>query len=191
VTVVRRGREKLHYLNPVPLQDISERWIARFEQPRLAELSRLRKKAEMSKPSYVYVTYIESTPEKVWEALTDADLTASYWGHRNESTWRAGERWAHVRPDGSGIADVEGQVLVADPPKRLVVTWEGEPEPTTVTYDLEPFEGIVRLTLTHENLLREEDRNAVGQGWPAVMANLKSLLETGRVMSTAPWSTYA
>lgn len=189
VSTVRQGREKLHYLNPVPLHDIQERWIGRFEHPRLAALSRVRKKAEMSRPTYVYVTYIESTAAKVWEALTDADLTASYWGHRNESRWQQGDRWAHVRPDGSGIADVEGEVLAADPPHRLVVTWEGEPEASVVTYLIEPFARIVRLTVTHENLGRPEDEAAVAQGWPAVMANLKSLLETGRVMSTAPWTT--
>jgi uncharacterized protein YndB with AHSA1/START domain/DNA-binding transcriptional ArsR family regulator len=188
VTTVRQGRERLHYLNPVPLHDIQERWIGRFEQPRLTALSRVRKKAEMIKPSYVYVTYIQSTPEKVWEALTDADLTASYWGHRNESQWGKGDRWAHVRPDGSGIVDVEGDVVEVDRPHRLVVTWEGEPEAGVVTYLIEPFDDIVRLTVTHENLQTPEDQAAVAKGWPAVMANLKSLLETGRVLSTAPWT---
>ena len=77
------------------------------------------------RPTYVYTTYIESTPEKVWHALTDADLTAGYWGHRNESDWQAGSTWAHVRTDGSGIADVDGEVVVSDPPRRLVTTWEG------------------------------------------------------------------
>ena len=94
VTTIRRGREKLHYLNPVPLWDIAERWIEKFERPRLRALSAIRRRAEedimAERPDYVYVTYIESTPERVWDALTDAELTAKYWGHSNVSDWQAG-----------------------------------------------------------------------------------------------------
>ena len=77
------------------------------------------------KPHYVYVTYIQSTPERVWQALTDADLTAAYWGHSNVSDWQPGSTWEHVRTDGSGIADVVGKVLEANPPSRLVITFDG------------------------------------------------------------------
>lgn len=118
VTTVRRGREKLHYLNPVPLHEMQERWIDKFERPRLRALGAVKRRAEEAmtdKPTYVYVTYIASTPEKVWEALTSADLTADYWGHRNESDWRQGSRWAHVRTDGSGVEDVVGTVVESDP----------------------------------------------------------------------------
>src|ERR1700761_5265435 len=94
ITTIRRGREKLHYLNPVPLWDIRERWIERFERPRLRALSAIRHRAGedtmADRPDYVYVTYIVSTPERVWEALTDADLTAQYWGHANVSDWQGG-----------------------------------------------------------------------------------------------------
>jgi len=105
ITTVRRGREKLHYLNPVPLWDIQERWIERFERPRLRALSAIRHRAQeeetmADRPDYVYVTYIESTPERVWQALTDADLTAEYWGHRNVSSWQPGSSWEHQRTDG-------------------------------------------------------------------------------------------
>jgi len=89
VSTVRQGRRKLHYLNPVPLHEISERWIDNFETPRLRALSAVRRRAEEAmtdKPDFVYVTYIESTPERVWDALTDPDLTARYWGHSNVST---------------------------------------------------------------------------------------------------------
>src|SRR3954471_10520103 len=127
VSTVRRGREKLHYLNPVPLHELQERWIDKFERPRLSVLSAVKRRAEEAtmsdKPAFVYVTYIRSTPEKVWEALTDADLTAAYWGHSNVSDWREGSRWEHVRTDGSGIADVVGTVVEADRPTRLVTTW--------------------------------------------------------------------
>ena len=115
VSTVRRGREKLHYLNPVPLHEIQERWIDKFERPRLRTLSAVKRRAEepdmTDTPTFVYVTYIESTPERVWQALTDADLTAEYWGHSNVSDWQAGSTWEHRRTDGSGIVDVIGTVL--------------------------------------------------------------------------------
>lgn len=195
VSTVRRGREKLHYLNPVPLHEIQERWIDKFERPRLRALSTLKRKAEEEmndKPSYVYVTYIKSTAEKVWHALTDADLTAQYWGHSNVSDWKAGSRWEHRRTDGSGIADVVGTVIESVPPIRLVALWaepgQERPDQTSrVTFDIEPYREIVRLTVTHENLADEADRDSVATGWPAVLSNLKSLLETGDVLPEVPW----
>ena len=190
ISTVRRGREKLHYLNPVPLHEMQERWIDKFERPRLRVLSAVKRHAEdpmSDRPTFVYTTYIESTPEKVWHALTDPDLTAEYWGHRNESDWQVGSSWAHVRPDGSGIADVTGEVLVSDPPRRLVTTW-GE---SRVSFDLEPFQDIVKLTVTHEDLADEQDLADASLGWPAVLANLKTLLETGRKMSQAPWKMHS
>jgi uncharacterized protein YndB with AHSA1/START domain/DNA-binding transcriptional ArsR family regulator len=195
VSTVRRGREKLHYLNPVPLHDIQERWIDKFERPRLRALSGLKRRAEENmgeKPTFVYVTYIESTPEKVWRALTDADLTGEYWGHRNISDWRKESAWRHVRIDGSGVADGVGTVLESDPPRRLVSTWAlpDDPNPddaSVVTFDIEPYGEIVRLTVTHEKLADEQDRRNAASGWAEVMSNLKSLLETGHVLPRAPW----
>jgi uncharacterized protein YndB with AHSA1/START domain len=199
ITTVRRGREKLHYLNPVPLWAIQERWIAKFEQPRLRALSAVKRRAEEDKmadrPSYVYVTYIESSPERVWEALTDPDLTARYWGHSNVSDWRPGSPWEHRRTDGSGIADVAGTVLESAPPRRLTMTFDAPGDvpaegPSTVTFDIEPYHEIVRLTVTHENLAGGDALEAVSAGWPAVCANLKSLLETGHVLPRAPWEMH-
>jgi len=190
VSTVRRGREKLHYLNPVPLHDLQERWIDKFERPRLRALSAVKRRAEETmsdRPTFVYVTYIESTPERVWHALTDADLTAQYWGHSNVSDWKPGSRWEHVRTDGSGIADVTGSVLESTPPRRLVTTWDGSTD-SQVTFEIEPYHDIVRLTVTHENLPDEQGRSEVAFGWPAVLANLKTLLETGQVLSQAPWT---
>jgi uncharacterized protein YndB with AHSA1/START domain/DNA-binding transcriptional ArsR family regulator len=200
VTTVRRGREKLHYLNPVPIHDIQERWIDKFERPRLRALSTIRRRAEerdmVSKPTFVYVTYIQSTPEAVWRALTDADLTAEYWGHSNVSDWHVGSRWEHQRTDGSGVADGVGTVLETDPPKRLVITFgapgEEPPEgPSRVAFEIEPYGDIVRLTVTHENLADQAEYEAASAGWPAVLANLKSLLETGHVLPQAPWEMHA
>ncbi|MGI8814018.1 MAG: ArsR/SmtB family transcription factor [Pseudonocardia sp.] len=197
ISTVRRGREKLHYLNPVPLNEIQERWIDKFERPRLRALSALKRRVEeyddvAGKPTFVYVTYIESTPEKVWHALTDADLTARYWGHSNISDWQGGSSWEHRRTDGSGIADVVGTVLESVPSTRLVMTFAEPAEervdgPSRVAFDIEPHGEIVRLTVTQENVADDEALRAISAGWPAVVANLKSLLETGHVLPQAPW----
>ncbi len=211
ISTVWRGREKLHYLNPVPIYEIQERWIGKFEHPRLRALSTMKRQAEENnmadRPTFVYVTYIEATPERVWHALTDADLTVEYWGHSNISDWQVGSTWEHRRTDGSGIADGVGTILEAAPPRRLVITFEspaaeapeaakaggGEPAtpPAQVTFDIEPHGEIVRLTVTHENLPSQADYEAVSAGWPAVFANLKSLLETGHVLPQPPWEMHA
>lgn len=144
----------------------------------------------------MYVTYIEASPERVWEALTDADLTAEYWGHSNVSDWRVGSQWEHRRVDGSGVADVVGKVLESEPPRRLAMTFDSPGEsspggPSKVTFYIEAHHEIVRLTVTHENLAGNDAWEAVSAGWPAVCANLKSLLETGHVLSRAPWEMHA
>lgn len=195
ISTARQGREKLHYLNPVPLHEIQERWIDKFERTRLRALSALKRRAEndmSDRPTFVYVTYIESTADEVWHALTDAGVTAAYWGHSNVSDWAVGSGWEHVRTDGSGIADVVGEVVESDPPRRLVTTWaapDGPPArgPSRVSFDVEPHGGIVRLTVTHENLADEEERRNASAGWSAVLSNLKSLLETGSPLPDEPW----
>lgn len=200
VTVVRRGRERVHYLNPAPISEIEQRWISAFDRPRLSAISTIKKQAEeyaMSTettaiPTYVYVTYIRASADQVWRALTDADLTARYWGHANVSDWQEGSTWEHRRVDGSGEIDIVGRVIEAVPPTRLVVTFAGpdeEPDAdaSVVTFLIETHADIVRLTVTHENLPNEDMLTGISQGWPAVLANLKSMLETGEVLPTAPW----
>src|SRR3954449_8647416 len=108
ISTTWHGREKLHHLNPVPLHDIQERWIDKFERPRLRALSAIRHSAEeqnmTAQPTYVYVTYIKASAEQVWRALTDADVTARYWGHRNESDWQPRPTLQPPPPDGVGHA---------------------------------------------------------------------------------------
>lgn len=205
VIVVRRGRERLHYLNPVPIHEIEERWISEFDKPRLQTVVAIKNRAEeyamtkepTSVPTYVYVTYIRASAARVWRALTDADLTARYWGHANVSDWQEGSSWEHRRVDGSGAVDVVGHVIKAEPPTRLAITFEDSPdaetprEPSVVTFFVEPHQDIVRLTVTHENLPNQEMLGGISRGWPAVLANLKSLLETGDVLPQAPWEMSA
>lgn len=199
VSVVRRGRERLHYLNPVPIQEVAERWISVFDAPRLQVISAIKNQAEeyamtnetAAVPTYVYVTYIRASAEQVWQALTDADLTARYWGHANVSDWQPGSPWEHRRADGSGAIDVTGKVLVVEPPTKLVITFEDSPdssrEPSVVTFEVEPHQDIVRLTVHHESLPNLEMHAGISLGWPAVIANLKSLLETGDTLPQSPW----
>jgi uncharacterized protein YndB with AHSA1/START domain len=136
----------------------------------------------MSKPSYVYITYIQTTPERVWNALMDPELTKDYWGRRrNVSDWRPGSSWRHEDYD-DGSVGVEGHVVESDPQRRLVLTWTHpgatSETPSRVTFEIESFMGAVRLTVTHEELDAEMLRG-ISAGWPAVLSSLKTLLETG------------
>jgi uncharacterized protein YndB with AHSA1/START domain len=149
----------------------------------------------MSNPAFVYVTYIGSTPERVFDALTNAELTKDYWvRHRNASSdWQPGSRWEHQDYDDAGKVDIVGEVVERDAPHRLVVTWRapsGEGETSRVTYTVEPFEDVVKLTVTHDGLVPDSqmDRGIRG-GWPIVLSSLKSLLETGHALpfTTRRW----
>ncbi|MEV8046850.1 metalloregulator ArsR/SmtB family transcription factor [Streptomyces griseoluteus] len=195
VSTVRRGREKLHYLNPVPLHEIQERWISAFDQPRLDALSALKQKAEAAmsaenepRPEFVHTTYIAATPEKVWEYLMDPEATAAYWFHQNVSDWQPGSPWAHRRLDESGIDDVVGTVIETDAPRRLVLTWASPGEerphgPSRVTFELKPYGDTVQLTVTHVNLRDEQELRQISGGWSFVLSNLKTYAETGKALS--------
>jgi uncharacterized protein YndB with AHSA1/START domain len=142
----------------------------------------------MNKPGFVYVTYISTTPDKLWKALTDGEATRQYWRHDNVSDWKVGSKWEHRRSDGeAGKVDIIGKVLESDPPKRLVITW-GRPNEATetakhsrVTFEIEPVASAVRLVVTHDQLDADPAMaTSVTQGWPMVLSNLKSFIETGR-----------
>ncbi len=139
----------------------------------------------MDKPSLVYITYIGATQEKVWNALLDPALTKRYWfDHRNISTWNPGDPWQH-HDDSDGATDVEGIVLESDPPRRLVLSWGDEggtaDAASRVTFDLESNAGVTKLTVIHDRLEAESHRyRSVSRGWPMVLSNLKSFLETGK-----------
>lgn len=199
VTVVHRGRVRLHFLNPEPIHRLQRRWISAFEQPRLDALAAIRTTAEESAmsqtaaiPAYVYVTYINATVDQVWDALTNADVTAQYWRHRNVSDWQPGSTWEHRSLEEPPGVDTIGRVVQADPPKLLRVTFESPQEfplehPSVVTFEIEPGAEITRLQVTHENLADTTALEQISHGWPAVLANLKSLLETGAPLPQDPW----
>lgn len=136
---------------------------------------------------FVYVTFIASTPEKVFEAITRPEITRRYWGHDNVSDWTRGSRWEHVRDNEEKTVNIVGKVVESSPPSRLVVTWAGaseeaDPEAySRVTFDIEPYEDMVRLTVSHDDLIVGSGmETGVTRGWPIVLSSLKSLLETGR-----------
>lgn len=138
----------------------------------------------MSKPEFVYVIYIETTPQRIWDALRDPEMTKEFWGrHRNRSDWKVGSAWHHEDYDDANSIAVLGTVVESDQPRRLVLTW-AQPGNTDkelisrVTFDIEEFMGSARLTVTHSELTADTLRN-ISAGWPAVLSSLKSLLETG------------
>jgi uncharacterized protein YndB with AHSA1/START domain len=156
----------------------------------------------MTKPGFVYVTYIATSPEQVWRALVNTDVTREFWvdptsdrpAHENVSDWKPGSRWEHRRVDAAGTVDMVGKVVESSPPRRLVVTWarpkdaEDEAKHSRVTFDIEPQgAGLVRLTVTHEDLEGDAQMLAgISDGWPKVLSNLKTLLETGRALPHSP-----
>jgi uncharacterized protein YndB with AHSA1/START domain len=142
----------------------------------------------MSRPSFIYVTYIDSTPERVWQALTDGAFTRQYWvNHRNASDWQVGSEWRHEDHDDASLVDIVGHVVESSPPRHLVLTWAspqdaGNPEKVSrVTFDIETYGDGVRLTVTHSDLEPQSPMlSGVSRGWPLVLSSLKTLLETGK-----------
>ena len=143
----------------------------------------------MDRIQFVYVSYIAATPERIWQALTDEQLTKQYWQHNNVSDWRVGSRWEHRSADQARELHLVGKVLESMPPRHLVLSWafpadeRNEEQHSRVTIDLEPYHDVVRLILKHERLApHSEMLEGITAGWPKVLSSLKSLLETGRAL---------
>ena len=139
------------------------------------------------KTSFVYVTYIRSTPEKVFEAITKPEIARRYWGHENVSDWQPGSSWQHIRADAQRTLQLVGKVIEVVPPTRLVITWANasqadDPDAhSRVSFDIAPYDEMVRLTVTHDELEAGSGMaKGIQQGWPIVLSSLKSLLETGQ-----------
>ncbi len=143
----------------------------------------------MPRHGFTFVTYIASTPDKVWKALLEPGATTQYWQHVNVSEWRPGARWEHRRDGTGGALDLVGKVIEVTPPRRLVVTWAFpvdeavEEKHSRVSYAIDPFRDVVRLTVRHDGLEPASDREeGIVEGWPQVLSSLKSLLETGKAL---------
>ena len=182
----RQGREKLHYLNPMPIRLVHDRWVSKYRAPFAAALSDLKSRLEADMPeTQVYALFIRTTPEKLWAALTDSELTKQYFfGESIRSDFNSGSERYSQGP--SGTRDVEGQVLESDPPRRLVLTWHilydaalGK-ELSRVTYLIEKRGDSCKLTVLHDCSEAPLTAKHVSEnGWHWVLSNLKTWLETG------------
>jgi DNA-binding transcriptional ArsR family regulator/uncharacterized protein YndB with AHSA1/START domain len=205
VTTVRRGREKLHYLNAAPIGEIGERWIRSYELERIEALGDLKRALEdtsMERPSFVYTTYIRTTPERLWQALTDPAFTRRYWRAAFETDWKAGSTmgWELF---GVRIEDPEQVVLESEPYRRLSYRWHtvtpeladflqlseearerlAAEQRSKVTFEIETLGEVVKLTVVHDDFEPASlMAQMVSQGWPSVLSSLKTLLETGETL---------
>lgn len=207
VTTVWRGREKLHYLNAAPINEIAERWINKYDEDRVRALTDLKRALEDSamtdaKNSFVYTTYIKTTPERLWQALTDPAFTRRYWGNEFETDWKVGSQYTW-KQDGLTMANPDQVILEADPGRRLSYTWTtmsrealehwgfsrediehvlSEPR-SSVTFEIEPMGEVVKLTVIHGGFEPGSvTLQSISGGWPAILSSLKTLLETGDVL---------
>jgi uncharacterized protein YndB with AHSA1/START domain/DNA-binding MarR family transcriptional regulator len=209
VKTKRRGREKLHFLNPVPIRRVHDRWVSKYAEPWAATLSELKQRLEDKTMEKVFEIYIKTTPERLWEAITDPEMRRQYsFGLRVQSDWTPGSRYEGVPSlapgtalddavDGAGAtavvpsgAIVEGENLEVDPPRRLVQSltalWSEDVKSegtSRVTWEIEPVGDSCRLTVTHDQL-REGANDELYGGWPMILSGLKTLLETGEQLTT-------
>jgi uncharacterized protein YndB with AHSA1/START domain/DNA-binding transcriptional ArsR family regulator len=195
------GREKLHYLNPVPVQLIHDRWVSKYTRPQASTLANLKDELERGEtmtaaPSQVYQVFIKASPEQIWDAITKPEFTARYfYGSRVQTTGEAGAPIRHLAPDSDELWG-DDQILESDRPRRLVHTWrslyneELAVEPASrITWEIEPQAGgVCRLTVIHDRLEGSpKTAAAVSGGWMFIISGLKTLLETGEPL--APRST--
>ena len=202
VSTVWHGREKLHYLNAAPITALTDRWINQYDRDRVRALADLKTALEstpMEPPKFVYTTYIATTPERLWRALTDPAFTSRYWGVDFETDWQTGSQMTW-NERGNRTEDPEQVVLEASPYTRLSYTWHtftpgwakaaGVDEDllaglaaerrSKVTFELEPIGDQVKLVVVHDGFAPDSALpGLISQGWPALLSSLKTLLETG------------
>jgi uncharacterized protein YndB with AHSA1/START domain/DNA-binding transcriptional ArsR family regulator len=184
----RRGREKLHFLNPIPIRLIHDRWVSKYTEPWVATLSGLKHRLEDKTMQKVFEIYIKTTPERLWQAITDPEMRRKYtFGAVVSSDWTPGSRYQGL---GHENLIFEGENLEVDPPRRLVQTFRAlwgedvKSEGTSrVTWEIEPIGDSCRLTVIHDQL-REGANGQLYGGWPMVLSGLKTLLETGEMLTT-------
>jgi uncharacterized protein YndB with AHSA1/START domain/DNA-binding transcriptional ArsR family regulator len=197
ITTHKRGREKLHFLNPVPIRLVHDRWVSKYAEPWAAALTGLKHELEERTMEKVFEIYIRTTPERLWEAITDDAMRQQYnFGVGVRSDWTPGSSYEGFHP-GAGIAIAGGENLEVDPPKRLVQSFNalwGEQvrsEGTSrVTWEIEQVEDSCRLTVTHDQLAEGANDELFG-GWPMILSGLKTLLETGNALTTPGSLRYA
>jgi uncharacterized protein YndB with AHSA1/START domain/DNA-binding transcriptional ArsR family regulator len=188
VVTRRQGREKLHFLNVIPIRLIHDRWVSKFTEPWAAALSDLKHRLEDKTMQKIFEIYIKTTPERLWQAITDTEMRRKYtFGAVVTSDWTPGSRYEGT---GHGVPILEGENLEVDPPRRLVQSFRAlwgqdvKNEGTSrVTWEIEPIGDSCKLVVTHDQL-REGANNQLYGGWPMVLSGLKTLLETGGMLTT-------
>jgi uncharacterized protein YndB with AHSA1/START domain len=196
VATKRRGREKLHFLNPVPIRLVHDRWVSKYAEPWAAGLSGLKHTLEDTMEK-VFEIYIKTTPERLWEAITDSEIRSKYqFGNGITSDWTPGSHFEMSNLNAPGPLG-EGENLEVDPPRRLVQTmvalWSDDVKAegtSRVTWEIEPVGDSCRLTVTHDQL-REGANDQLYGGWPMILSGLKTWLETGELLTTPGSLLYA
>lgn len=191
VTTRRQGRTKLHYLNPVPIRLVHDRWISKYTEPTVGAIADLKAQFEgvepMTKPNHVYQAYIAAEPKEVWKAITDGDYTVRYfYGTRVESDWSEGSELRYLGEDGSVVAD--GSVIAIDPPHRLEMSfharWDPDLEaegPVREVWLVEDANGASKLTVElYDAPVDSQTYANFTSGFPYIVSGLKSVLETGQ-----------
>ena len=189
VVTRRRGREKLHYLNAVPIRLVHDRWVSKYTEPWAAGLAGLKRELE-DQMEKVFEIYIRTTPERLWEAITDPVIRMKYhFGASVESDWAVGSPYRLGHP-ASDRPLIEGENLVVERPSRLVQTmlalWGPDAEragTSRVTWEIEPVGDSCRLTVVHDQLPPDAPAELYG-GWPMILSGLKTWLETGQELTT-------
>jgi uncharacterized protein YndB with AHSA1/START domain len=197
VTTKRRGREKLHFLNPVPIRLVHDRWVSKYAEPWAATLSELKKTIEEDTMEKVFEIYIKTTPERLWEAITNSEMRQRYnFGVGVSSDWTQGSSYEGSHPMASGPL-AAGENLEVDPPRRLVQSFNAlwsdvvKDEGTSrVTWEIEAVGTSCRLTVTHDELREGANAELYG-GWPMILSGLKTLLETGEFLETPGSQRYS
>jgi uncharacterized protein YndB with AHSA1/START domain len=190
VVTRRRGREKLHFLNAVPIRLVHDRWVSTFTEPWVASLSDLKTQLEDRSMEKIFEIYIKTTPERLWEAITVRELRRQYsFGIDVESDWSHGSAYRSTHPRAPEPM-AEGVNLEVDPPRRLVQSFQAlwsddvRGEGTSrVTWEIEQIQDSCRLTVTHDQLADDASPELYG-GWPMILSGLKTLLETGQTLTT-------
>jgi uncharacterized protein YndB with AHSA1/START domain/DNA-binding transcriptional ArsR family regulator len=189
VVTRRQGREKLHFLNPVPIRLVHDRWVSKYAEPWTAAFSDLKHRLESSMEK-IFEIYIRTTPERLWEAITDGEIRSKYnFGSRITSDWTPGSHYEMSHTAANGPLG-EGENLEIDPPRRLVQSmvalWSEDVKregTSRVTWEIEPIGDSCRLTVTHDQLREGADNELYG-GWPMILSGLKTWLETGELLTT-------
>jgi uncharacterized protein YndB with AHSA1/START domain len=197
VVTRRRGREKVHFLNPVPIRLVHDRWVSKYAEPWAATLTGLKHRIEEADMEKVFEIYIKTTPERLWEAITDGELRRVYtFGVGVDSDWSPGSAYEAVHP-GAPTPISSGENLEVDPPRRLVQSFNAQwsedvqREGTSrVTWEIEPVGDSCRLTVIHDELREGANAELYG-GWPMILSGLKTLLETGERLTTPGSLRYA